>query len=47
MRSINESRNKFSQKLTDFVIDKMKIQINIKDDEKKNVILFDKKKLYK
>lgn len=36
MKSINEARNKFSQKLTDCVIDRIKTQLSIKDDERKN-----------
>lgn len=37
MKSVNESRNKFSQKLSDLVIDKLKTLISIRDDERKNV----------
>jgi len=36
LKSINDSRNKFSQKLSDLVIDKLKVIINIRDEERKN-----------
>ncbi|OUM56788.1 hypothetical protein PIROE2DRAFT_18458, partial [Piromyces sp. E2] len=35
MKSVNESRNKFSQKLSDIIIEKLKAIINIREDERK------------
>ncbi|ORX46018.1 hypothetical protein BCR36DRAFT_414325 [Piromyces finnis] len=38
MKIINDSRNKFSEKLTNLVIDKLKTLISIREDERKNNI---------
>jgi len=42
MENINKARNRFSAKLTEIIIDKMKIQIGIKDEERKRNMLYHK-----